>query len=567
MKSQIIEIEKELDDKISKLSIFNLPFQTVYSILLYTAETIDLKGKSDTASDYLSRLSLIYNIVKKNSKKSVLVNTTEALSLLNESYIEDINFIVAYAHFSMLMPQIHRDSLTVKSIENNEIKLIFKNQELENSELIDKLYSVISIPISFNSNNKELHSNTLKKAENRDYNINADDFILIEKLYKHHLNYTFNVKTLSDTLLNSKLGFTNTEYHKFVASFKAFSDYFISLARNYKNQINTSNSKQDNEKLMLEYSEFSVCCLTFKTLGWFIAISGLSKQKFDLILSYFLDIYSDNTGENFISNSFVGDGYQVPITLMDTSIIFSPLSIRYLLSFNNILYSINKNQKTLFDNHISNELEPTLINQIEYLFSKFTNLELRKNISYSKSEIDLMILSKKENLCLCIQVKTTIAPDSSRTVARVEKRIIEASNQIDIFQKIGQFEQLKLINRTFKSNISKIKIVNLIIVRSSAGSEKSWNINKQYKIINYILLAKLLCDKLQKKDFYFINIEAEILEKQNELIKKSLWSINNETLIVGKYNIEFPNINYDETKIIPTMLNSMECYTELEDTH
>lgn len=566
MKNKLIEIEEILDKKAAELSIYKLSFQSLYSLFLFTAENIDYKGNTGTAMDYLGRISLIYPLLKKYAHNSETETTTQAiLKASTKEHLDDINFLNAYAHFSMLMPQIYRGTLEVKSIKGYKIKIDFPTEDVKESELIDKLYSTISLPISFSyKGHQELREFTNLKAKNRDYSPPAREFLIIKKLYEFHLKASISVEVLSNRTVDSKIGFTNLEFRKFIASLKAFSDYYISLARSYKEQINENNSDDDNQKLMSEYMEFSTCCMNFKTLGWFIAISEVPKSKFDLILSYFIDTYTNNTGVKFESKSYVGEGYQPPITIIDKFILFSPLALRFLLSFNNILYSLNKNDKELFDNEISSELEPVLITQLEYIFSSFKDLEFRKNVNFPGSEIDLMVLSKSENVCLSIQVKTTIAPDSSRTVARVQDRTLEALKQIKKFVKLGIAGQLKLVNESFQTEIKEIKIINLIIVRSCAGSDKGWEINNDYRILNYSMLARILCDKLKTNSLEFVSFEEEILKKQKELIDTSDWGISYENLKIAEYEIEFPNIYFDDMKILPQNLNTIKCFPQFE---
>ncbi|MDX6187824.1 hypothetical protein SGQ83_00540 [Flavobacterium sp. Fl-318] len=567
MKENLVEIEKQIDTLLEELSIWKLSFQDIYSTLLLMTEKIDYNGDKDTAMDYLSRISLIYPTIKKLAQDIEIESTTTSiLKTGNKKFLDDINFLIAYAHFSLLMPQIHRNVLSVNQVSEFCFELDFANENIKNSELIDKLYSTISLQISFSSkelDNIKLHTD--KKAKEREYNFNGSDFQLINKLFEHHKKFFMNIQVLPDEIIESKLGFNHSDFILFSSALKAYSDYFIILARSYKEQINEEQySPEENDKLMSEYMEWSVCCLKYQALGWFLGTSGLNKDKFDVILSYFIDIYSNETGIQLIENSSCGEGYLPPITLIEKSIIFSPHALRYLVNFNNILYSINQKNKKLFNDEISQHLEPTLINQLEYLFSEFNDLEIRKNVTYTKSEIDMLLLSKKENICITIQVKTTIAPDSTRSVARVQDRTLEAFKQINIFESLSHQEKKDIVNKEYDIDIDDIKFINLIVVRSCAGSDQAWEINDKYKILNYSLISKVLCDKLKNKDFEFSNFEDEISTKQKELIATSNWRIEYETLKIDKYEIKFPNIFFDDNKIIPHNLPTFKCFPKLE---
>jgi hypothetical protein len=63
IKKEFKALEDVIDQNLAKLSIWALPFQTVMSHLFYGIENIDLKGNADTAMDYTSRLSYLYQVI------------------------------------------------------------------------------------------------------------------------------------------------------------------------------------------------------------------------------------------------------------------------------------------------------------------------------------------------------------------------------------------------------------------------------------------------------------------------------------------------------------------------
>ena len=83
MKENLIEIENQIDKLLEDLSIWKLSFQDIYSTLLLMTEKIDYDGDKDTAMDYLSRISLIYPIIKKLAQNIEIESTTTSISRLN----------------------------------------------------------------------------------------------------------------------------------------------------------------------------------------------------------------------------------------------------------------------------------------------------------------------------------------------------------------------------------------------------------------------------------------------------------------------------------------------------
>lgn len=145
LKDRMIEIEAELDEKIKHLQIWELPFQTILSWLLLSIDSVGRNKGLDTAVDYCSRLSYIYKIVEQNATKAGINSTTNSILSFDPKYIPDINFLIAYAHFSLLMPQIRKDVMKIVSDNYKAIELDYLTQATEDAEVLDRLYSYISL--------------------------------------------------------------------------------------------------------------------------------------------------------------------------------------------------------------------------------------------------------------------------------------------------------------------------------------------------------------------------------------------------------------------------------------
>lgn len=567
MKEEFLNVELLLDEQFKNLAIWELPFQSIVTALLHGAAELDNKGSKDTAMDFVGRLSYIYKNIILNAKKAPVTNSSESVLLITEKYSDDLNFIVAYAHLCLLMPQIRKDTLAVEKLDDKKYKLNYPSESVREAELIDKLYSVASLEviISF-PKEAELRKHIAKKIDNKLSTFDDVDAYWVEQLFQHHRSYFMAIKVLPSATLSKAIGVTYDDYYNFCAALRSFSDYFIFQSNELRARIISYEETEETEWLANEYIEFSVGCYDYKFIGFFLGVSRLSKPIFDKIFEYYLIVYSNTTSEKYVTKSFCGDGYFPPITFIDNSILFSPFAVRYTLNLNNILYSINKNEPEIFNNTISKQLEPTITRQMQYVFSHIKDIEIVPNVNYTGSEIDLMVLSEKEKCCICIQTKTTIAPDSSRTVGRVQDRVIEAQKQIDYFQSIGTDKQLELVNATFKKELTDVKIINLIIVRSAAGSDKAWAINKKYKILNYSLLANLICRKVTDGNHLIADIEKEIEQVQNDLIKASNWTLQEEVLKIGDYEITFYNINYDDEDLITLNFRNAKLFKNYQES-
>lgn len=536
------KIETELDELFKELPVWNLSFQTIISTLLITVECIDLKQNKDTAMDYISRLSYLYPNIEKFAAKKKVTTTTHSI-LGSQEYLQYFDFLSGYGHFSMLMPQVHRKMFAISQLDKKSFYLKYADEITEHAEIIDRLYSYLSQEIIINYPNNILNEYVKQKVKSGFWATNEIDDELIRDIFVHYKRNSLIVKPLPDQVLINTLGFSYEDYYSFCAAGRALSDWQMALARAfYAEAIKSVDDEELADKLMSEYFEYSVCC--YKNIGFELnrKLAGLSENIFNKILSFYLTVYEQPTNKVIKSNSVCGDGYFPPFIVMGDSFIYGLHCTKYMLTLNNILYSANNNPeiKKTFDNLISGQLEPVLINQLIYLFSNLTDLKIIPNINYAGGEMDLLIVSDKEKFAICIQAKATIAPDSGRTVKRVEDRSIEGINQIKHFERFTEKEKLNIINNAAGTSLDTVVLENLLVVRSCAGSKKIWHYNDKYPIINYILLASIIADKLQEQVFTISDIIPRIKSAQQELVSKSAGSIDYETLTIHDYQIKFP---------------------------
>lgn len=570
-KEQLFQIETELDDAVKHLKLWELPFQTVLSCLLLTIDSVDKSKGTDTAMDYCSRLSYVYNLVKTLSAKVAINSSTNAILALRPEDAHSLKFLNSYAHFSLLIPQVRRNVMKPSKIEGKYIELEYSSEEAEFAELIDRLYSYLSLQMMVSyKGEEELKVYLKEKAAAKDLTINATDEAWLKHMFLSFKEYLITVEVLPSSIMTEILGFGYNGYLTFTATIRAFAEFHLHLGSAY---LSLAQKERDNnvelaDELMSEYFENVVNCFDLQFVDLYVSISGLSKDKIMGLLSYYMTIYSNNLGDAIEEKSFCDEGFFPPFCLFGNYLISSPHSSRYMLPINNILYSINKKQPKFFNDRISSHLEPTLINQLAYLFKTLnSNFRSAKNVSYPGGEADLLVISEIENTCLAIQVKSTIAPDSSRTVKRVQDRALEGINQIEHFRSIPKEDKQRIVNHRFGVKLSETSFIDLLLVRSSAGTELIWKHNSHIRIINYCFLAWIISEKIKEGDFTLSNLNDLIKDFQENLIKLSKWQKVYENVIIGDYTIKFPNINIDVSEIVPINFRTYLQLPDFEKSH
>jgi len=563
-KEKLIEIEKSLDKDLLNLMLWQLPFQSILSSALLTIDNVALNGRPDTAIDYASRLSYIYSTITSKAQKAEIINTTDAMAVMDEQWVPDMTFLNSYAHFCILMPQVHREVYTVRQVAEKEFELMYASKQTTEAEIMDRIYSYLSLQMAPGFSDPFLSLWLEEKVASGETSLGGTDFCWIKCIHDHFLRHHFAIQVLPSPVLAQVIGATNEEYYAFVSAIRAHCLYFNMLARSYFSAGAEQQEKGRKEVLISEYMEWATCCLNYKTLSWFIAISGLSIQKFDSLLSYFLSVYSNDTGEPFQSQAACGDGYFPPFILAEKSVIYSSLGAPLFLNQNNLLYSINKRNKKKFDEEISEHLEPTLINQLEYIFSHLPGIKFERNVNYPSGEIDLLILQESENASLALQVKATMAPDSFRTVDRVEGRALEGMKQIEMFSKLDSTTKDSIINKAFGTTLKKIEVISILAVRSSAGSAKAWLYDPVARIINYTILVQVIAQKIETGNLSIRTLSNDIVAVRERLLKLADIKDQQLTISIGDVKIAFQNVDIDMSKLTPLNTKARRLFPLME---
>src|SRR5690606_4819677 len=120
-----------------------------------------------------------------------------------------------------------------------------------------------------------------------------------------------------------------------------------------------------------------------------------------------------------------GDGFFPPLWRIDGSVLFNCDVLKLMLPARNILYSLNKTNQQLYDNSISQHLEPQLIENARAVLDGVSGLIVVPNVEWENGEIDLLVFSVDENACLHVQAKAAIPPQGTRMIRAVEDRIDE----------------------------------------------------------------------------------------------------------------------------------------------
>lgn len=444
------EFEKDLDDEIKSLTILDKPLRSIMTMLYLNIDICYTENQA-LGEDLISRLSYLLAIILKSDSSVIGANARNALSIFTDEDLES-GFIpfFNYAHFCELSPFIWRKIFLYEIDKEGILNLKYK-EGYGDIESRDIILSYLSLPAAIIPPRgvANQYENIIKT-----YLLNGKvclNHMLFEvkKYSDWYKEYSFHNNLFSNEIYKESLDVTEDEFNRFQSLWFGIAEYHIQMSIAIKEYLKINYSKSLEDELL----EFIAPLLKVNFIkGLFNTMATLSIPKFDRLMSVFT---INNKG-----NGNFGEGYTPPFIKIMESYLFSPYIVLKMITPRNILYGILKNNQKKFDNKISHLFEPNLINVVINIFKGIENIEIQINKTWEKSEFDILVYFPISNYLLHIQAKAAIPSEGARMVSRLETRIEEGINQIELFR------NLKILRKRIlflKYLIRKLKIFQLSI--------------------------------------------------------------------------------------------------------
>jgi hypothetical protein len=518
-KEKLYSFEKEVDNKIAQFNIFQLPLRIV---LTHLFEAIDNLIKGDRFGPSLSkmqlegealgsRLSYLTHFLKKCTLE--IENSTINYSLTK--YVEELQQVVAYAHFCEIMPEVRRGYYEVRKIEEG-FELTHPSQKFSRAEELDILLTEISLGFSVGeAPNLSQEFITLAGQLPR---INMVLMCkVLKQLFQYHLNSIRETPILEPDSFQISIGVTWEEFCKVRSALLAYSDFSIGLANYLEILWLRENNKKREEEIFHEFYEW-VAVFNNKNyfIGLLIAFTGVKDSVIESILSFFSIHVKNQDFENS------GEGFFPPLVDYSNSYLFSPHILRLMLATRNIFYVLNKRDPDKFSNIISKYLEPTLLNQASEILKSLPDLRIISNKNWSKGEFDLLIYQSSSNTVVQIQAKAPIPPQGARMTKAVEGRSKEGIDQLNRFQNLPQAERDSVISEIFKMPVKQVQCVSVLLCRAGLGTHSVWELKKDITILNLQLLNGVA---------QILSSEGLPLSELKEVTDRLLTDIHNKSVL------------------------------------
>lgn len=542
------KFENDLDNKINSLDILNVPLRAILTFVnLFISHCCSkerINADDDNSCDCSSISSTLSYIIPLTSKCDPLTmgaNASDILSTIKISKEDELSILLKYARFCEFAPFVWR-KIYDYSITYNNLTLNYKNNYFE-SEKKDIILTALSSSFSITLDNinpleydEEVVNYTLKEEFNIIFCKN--ELIKYKTWYKKHW---YDNQITPDGVYPT-LGVSKNDYIEFQTFWYAFANYYIEISQaliRYMREKNDFSEFVQNE--LLEHT--SPCLKKKEFFNIFKDIIGLNWDVFEIIMN----IFSINPSDNYM----YGDGYFPVFHEINDCYLFSPYTIRSLLSPRNMLYCILKTNQEKFDNQISPLLEPHLIAHCVRILEKLPNIEIKENKNWKNGEFDILAYFSNDNLVIHFQAKASMPPEGARMTLRLESRMLEGIDQLRKFKKLNKREQEEVLSETFGKTIDNVIVIDALIGWGGFGTKKVWDSIYANNIaaLNPSVLSNYV-KRYSNKTNNIRDFVSDINQIESEIINETSPYLEEDKYSIGDFTITYPALRYDNTKLV-----------------
>lgn len=546
---ELQEFEKQADIAIAKLSLWKQPIRSILSLIYLSADgqyvgvRFNRRGQRNAGvgTAMITRMSYIARFFGK-CPREVGADIDDALSVVNGQFKADIEQLLGYAHFCEIMPLVRRGFFSVERCPSGFV-LGHPNEEFVKDEENDILMSEMVLPHELEPPPYPLES--CKRMIKTWPVISLDTQVgVLKEAYEHYTKDIFELPLLSDKAFQEGFNFSRTDFIRMRAALMAYADFCLGMADAAEALSVRAFTRPKRETLQREVREWAAPLLSRNhIIGVAAGLSCVEPSAAERIVNRFT-IELEN-----VDASGAGEGFFPPFLRLGDSLLFSPHAVKRMMPERNLLYTMVRTDKKSFDNVVSSHLEPALIEEAAEFLSELPGVEVRKNVNWEKSEIDLLAFHEASNSAFQLQAKASLPPEGARMVAHVESRTLEAAKQIECFLGLSGDKKDEICSSAIGRKLSGVSWSSGILVRTCLGTEKAWTGIKGFVPLNPVLLRAAVKRMSEGGEFTFMNLGEAADEELAHLRSIAVLGWENKSFTLFGEKIELPLLNLDSPAI------------------
>lgn len=544
---ELEEFEKQADIAIAELSLWRQPIRSILSMIYLSADgqyvgtRFCRKGprNDEVGTAMITRMSYVAHFFGKCSRQ-VGADVDDALSVIDCEFQADIEQLLGYAHFCEIMPLVRRGSFSVER-QPSAFVLSYPNEEIVKHEEYDILMSETVLPHDLAPPPYPLEN--CKRMIKEWPNVPGDALIEVLKgAYDHYISNVFELSLLNDEAFEEAFGFSRADFINIRAALMAYADFCLGMADAAEVLAARAFTRPRRATLQREVREWAAPLLSRDhIIGVAAGLSGVEPSTAESVVNLFtIDLDS-------LDGSGAGEGFFPPFLRLQDALLFSPHAVKRTMPERNLLYTMVRTDKKIFDNVVSSHLEPALLEDAAEFLSGLPSVEVRKNVKWEKGEIDLLAYHDGSNSAFQLQAKAGVPPQGARMLAQVESRTLEAAEQVERFLVLSGDEKDEICSSAIGRKLSGVSWSSGILVRTCLGTERAWSDVAGYVPLNPVLLRAAFKRMSKGDQFTFMNI-GKVVDDELACLRSSAvlgWENKSFNLFDEKVELPLLNLNYD----------------------
>lgn len=551
-KADLLALENAADNHAASLSVFTLPIRAPYSGLAAIVSALQHgpRPRPLAASNWASRLSYLASLLARCPSEPTGSSTVEALEAYYQTDYDrsQTRFLVAYAHFSELMPEVHRDYYDVRTTGRG-FRLEHRSKAFADDEARDIILSELALPfMDLVSSAMPIRRALLEAGlAARDFGVRlsgavAGNLLLLTYFYEQS---ACEISLMGDSGYVAVIGTGQRAFSRLQAAIFAFGDYASILGDRL-----AAMGGEDNVAEALEWR--TLCWRENPLLGLLQALGhgALTSRDIDSIL----ELFSIDFRKTRPDVSHAGDGFFPPIVLVPGAVLVNTDLMRMTFQSRNLLYALNRRDRTTFDNVVSSKLEPHLLEQCAAVLQALPGVQVGRNVRWTngdiRGEIDLLAYDKQANVAVHAQAKAAMPPHGARLVQRLEGRVEEGLEQLRRFRESGAPVIDRTVATAFGVPVTAVELVDVVLVRTSIGTGRVREGVSDVAFITLALLALVARTALDRGTRTRLrDVIADTQAYLEDLVGRAMPAWRSEELTILDKVLEVPMFQYDETLI------------------
>lgn len=551
--------ETKFDSWVKELGLLKLPVRAPLTALhvladgLYNGSRLNLQRapRPEAGNSAAGRFSYLIPLLMSCDSEPLGEDSDNALQAVTDTDPDftQLAMLVGYSHFCELMPEVHRGYYLVEGNQDAGFQLRHPSADFAGHEALDIVLSELSLSVFLNPPDSLFSGQFDGLARKVPFADFREMWGALSLLNEHYRLYFNEPPFLTEDGYRAATGVEIKEFVRFRAALIAMADFARGMASAIDRRIRREGDP--GERLWKEMLEWiSVCWNKTAFFGFLKGLSGLEFGKLERLVSLFsVDFRSGKK-----SGVTARDGFFPPIAMLEGTVLYNPDLLKLFMTARNIVFAVRHQDERLFNDMVSQHLEPSLVQQAADLLRAVPGFEVIVGRHWHKGgrngELDMLVFSAAENVALHVQAKAAIPPQGARMVQTIEGRVREGLDQLKRLSDLPRADRDAVLSQALERTIIGVEVIDVLLSRSCFGTSKVWSQLRNVVPLNLTLLAGVTKGaRLGRKSMSLLTLPVQVQDEINQLMHRARPQWVTKEAILGRVVFRLPMLEFDSEAV------------------